>query len=222
MRALCHLHVASLSYRSKLDILAAVYIRLDAYVLQLYPTSQVHCSFLLLPVPSFYFVLAKKMLKKTFRSLRLNDLEKGLSEEEATSKKHTRHIRRRRLHYLSIVSLCLFLSAICTVMEVYAVLNMEYCAGGKHQSHLFILILILRRQLMIYDRRSNAALLELLVYPSSRQQHRHYRRHAAALDRARQRPDTRVGRCARYTCSGLRGSGLDLKGDLEGVLEEHP
>ncbi len=38
-------------------------------------------------------------------------------------------MRRKRVLYLAIVSLCLLLSATCTVIECFAAFNIEYCDG---------------------------------------------------------------------------------------------
>jgi hypothetical protein len=57
----------------------------------------------------------------------LNDLEKGLTQKEASKQK--RNVRRRRVHQLSLVSLCLVLSLAATIFEVFALFNIEFCDG---------------------------------------------------------------------------------------------
>lgn len=57
----------------------------------------------------------------------LNDLEKALNSKEAAKQK--RNVRRRRVHQLSLVSLCLVLSLAATIFEVLALFNIEFCDG---------------------------------------------------------------------------------------------
>lgn len=57
----------------------------------------------------------------------LNDLEKALNPKEAAKQK--RNIRRRRVHQLSLVSLCLVLYLAATIFEVLALFNIEFCDG---------------------------------------------------------------------------------------------
>ena len=57
----------------------------------------------------------------------LNDLEKALNPKEAAKQK--RNVRRRRVHQVSLVSLCLVLSLAATIFEVFALFNIEFCDG---------------------------------------------------------------------------------------------
>lgn len=55
----------------------------------------------------------------------LIDLERGVSGEVVRQQKKS--IKRKRKHQLSLVSLCLVLSATCTVFECFALLNIQFC-----------------------------------------------------------------------------------------------
>ncbi|EDN95413.1 hypothetical protein SS1G_11290 [Sclerotinia sclerotiorum 1980 UF-70] len=58
-----------------------------------------------------------------------NNLTAEFSKAGSSTPRQTRRLRRRRLHYLSIASLCFILALICVVLEVFAAFNIEYCDG---------------------------------------------------------------------------------------------
>ncbi|KAG9247479.1 hypothetical protein BJ878DRAFT_177516 [Calycina marina] len=62
------------------------------------------------------------------RSMAL-DAAKPPSCPESQSRRHNRKARKLRLRHLGIVGLCLILSVTCTIFEVYAAFNIEYCDG---------------------------------------------------------------------------------------------
>jgi hypothetical protein len=63
------------------------------------------------------------------KSIALGVEEKELPKTGRAAKKRRSKIRRLRLHYLSIVSLCAVLSFVCTVFEVFALFSVEFCGG---------------------------------------------------------------------------------------------
>jgi hypothetical protein len=58
---------------------------------------------------------------------RLKDLVRGLSQTEVA--KLRKKVRRSRVKQLSFVSLCLVLALTATTSEVFALFNIEFCAG---------------------------------------------------------------------------------------------
>ncbi|KAH8593928.1 hypothetical protein B0O99DRAFT_193421 [Bisporella sp. PMI_857] len=52
-----------------------------------------------------------------------------LPEHETNTRRYSKHVRKLRMRYLGIVGLCLVLSITCTVIEVFAAFNIEYCDG---------------------------------------------------------------------------------------------
>lgn len=70
------------------------------------------------------------------KSIALNAANKKLPEEISNSQDHALQIRRKRVKYLSLVSLCLVLGVLCTVMECFAIFNIEYCVG-EDLMHLY-------------------------------------------------------------------------------------
>ncbi|SZF03640.1 unnamed protein product [Blumeria hordei] len=63
------------------------------------------------------------------KSIALGEATKKLPREIAESQEHRLAVRRRRVRYLSLVTLCAFLSVTCTVLECFAAFNIEYCDG---------------------------------------------------------------------------------------------
>lgn len=59
----------------------------------------------------------------------LTEANKKLPQEISESPEHIESIRRIRIKYLSLVSLCAFLSATFAILECFAAFNIEYCAG---------------------------------------------------------------------------------------------
>ncbi|RKF72186.1 hypothetical protein GcM3_098016 [Golovinomyces cichoracearum] len=59
----------------------------------------------------------------------LTEANKKLPQEISESPEHIESIRRIRMKYLSLVSLCAFLSATFAILECFAAFNIEYCAG---------------------------------------------------------------------------------------------
>ncbi|RAL60694.1 hypothetical protein DID88_010012 [Monilinia fructigena] len=58
-----------------------------------------------------------------------NNLTELLKTTPNSSPRHLRRIQRRRIQYLSIVSLCFLLALTSVILEVFALLNIEYCDG---------------------------------------------------------------------------------------------
>ncbi|CAD6502924.1 BgTH12-02598 [Blumeria graminis f. sp. triticale] len=63
------------------------------------------------------------------KSIALGEATKKLPREIAESQEHKLAVRRRRVRYLSLVTLCAFFSVTCTVFECFAAFNIEYCDG---------------------------------------------------------------------------------------------
>jgi hypothetical protein len=63
------------------------------------------------------------------KSIALSLEEKELPLNRKAAKKRRNKIRRLRLHYLSIASLCAVLSFVCTIFEVFALFSVEFCGG---------------------------------------------------------------------------------------------
>ncbi|KAI0997814.1 hypothetical protein K3495_g10375 [Podosphaera aphanis] len=63
------------------------------------------------------------------KSTALSEATKKLPIEIATSEEHIISVRRVRIKYLSLVSLCLCVSATCLVFECFAAFHIEYCDG---------------------------------------------------------------------------------------------
>lgn len=70
------------------------------------------------------------------KSMALGESAKHVPEADLQSGKYGRRIRRLRMRYLGIVGLCLMLSVTCTVLEVFAAFNIEYC-DGEDLMHLY-------------------------------------------------------------------------------------
>ncbi|KAG4025493.1 hypothetical protein MFRU_056g00080 [Monilinia fructicola] len=76
----------------------------------------------------FVFVLVL-MCISSIQHHKSNHLTELLKTTPSSSPRHLRRIQRRRIHYLSIVSLCFLLALISIILEVFALLNIEYCDG---------------------------------------------------------------------------------------------
>ncbi|ESZ92889.1 hypothetical protein SBOR_6717 [Sclerotinia borealis F-4128] len=76
----------------------------------------------------FIFVLVL-MCISSIQHHKSNNLTELLKTTPNSSPSHKRRIRRRRIHYLSIVSLCFLLALISIILEVFAAFNIEYCDG---------------------------------------------------------------------------------------------
>ncbi|APA13925.1 hypothetical protein sscle_12g086950 [Sclerotinia sclerotiorum 1980 UF-70] len=76
----------------------------------------------------FVFVLVL-MCISSIQHHKSNNLTAEFSKAGSSTPRQTRRLRRRRLHYLSIASLCFILALICVVLEVFAAFNIEYCDG---------------------------------------------------------------------------------------------
>lgn len=63
------------------------------------------------------------------RSIKIGEQAKSLPQLTLSSRVYTRRCRRQRLHYLSIVSLCLVVSVTCTALECFALFNIQFCDG---------------------------------------------------------------------------------------------
>ncbi|POS83731.1 hypothetical protein EPUL_004804, partial [Erysiphe pulchra] len=62
-------------------------------------------------------------------SIALNEATKKLPEDIAKSQEHLLTVRRKRVKYLSLVTLCAVTGISCTVLECFAIFNIEYCIG---------------------------------------------------------------------------------------------
>ncbi|RKF57334.1 hypothetical protein OnM2_075011 [Erysiphe neolycopersici] len=63
------------------------------------------------------------------KSIALNEANKTLSEDIAKSQEHLLRVRRTRVKYLSLVSLCAVIGIFSCVLECFAILNIQYCVG---------------------------------------------------------------------------------------------
>ncbi|KAF7876812.1 hypothetical protein EAF04_001895 [Stromatinia cepivora] len=76
----------------------------------------------------FAFVLVL-MCISSIQHHKSNNLTAELSKSGSSTPRQTRRICRRRLHYLSIASLCFVLALISVIFEVFAAFNIQYCDG---------------------------------------------------------------------------------------------
>ncbi|KAI9641293.1 hypothetical protein NHQ30_010094 [Ciborinia camelliae] len=76
----------------------------------------------------FVFVLTL-MCISSIQHHKSNNLTERLKSNPNASPRHKRRIHRRRIHYLSIASLCFILAFTSILFEVFAAFNIEYCYG---------------------------------------------------------------------------------------------
>ncbi|QSZ33459.1 hypothetical protein DSL72_005027 [Monilinia vaccinii-corymbosi] len=76
----------------------------------------------------FSFVLVL-MCISSIQHHKSNNLTELLKTTPSPSPRQVRRIRRLRIHFLSIVSLCFFFALISIIVEVFALLNIQYCDG---------------------------------------------------------------------------------------------
>lgn len=125
VHSLCGLHVPSHTRRGEPPLLASLPLRKVFFLpLPAHPSTN---NKLIINLKVIIFLCIASV--QHHKSIALSTEEKDLPKTGRAAKKRRPKIRRLRLHYLSIASLCAVLSVVCTVFEVFALFSVEFCGG---------------------------------------------------------------------------------------------